>query len=105
MGVWEVVDLPEGEKVIPYQIVFKEKLDGEGKIEMYWVRIVARGHKQIAGKLYDETFTAAAKVPFIRVILGNTAFQDWEIHHVDINSAYLNAPLKEKVYMEPPPVC
>ena len=29
--------------------------------------------------------------------------QDWEIHHVDIKSAYLNAPLKEKVYMKPPP--
>jgi hypothetical protein len=27
--------------------------------------------------------------------------QDWEIHHVDIKSAYLNAPLKETVYMQP----
>ena len=35
MGAWEVVDLPKGEKVIPYQIVFKEKLDGEGKIQTY----------------------------------------------------------------------
>ena len=31
MGAWEVVDLPGVEKVIPYQIVFKKKLDGEGK--------------------------------------------------------------------------
>ena len=45
MGAWEVVDLPEGEKVIPYQIVFKEKLDGEGKIQTYRVQIVAGGHK------------------------------------------------------------
>ena len=61
MGAWEVVDLPEGEKVIPYQIIFKEKLDGEGKIQTYRVWIVAGGHKQIARKLYDETFTVAAK--------------------------------------------
>ena len=65
MGAWEVVDLPEGEKVIPYQIVFKEKLDGEGKIQMYRVWIVAGGHKQIAGKSYGETFAAAAKAPLI----------------------------------------
>ena len=65
MGAWEVVDLPEGEKVIPYQIVFKEKLDGEGKIQTYRVQIVAGGHKQIARKLYDETFTVAVKVPLI----------------------------------------
>ena len=37
MGTWEIVDLPEGEKAIPYQIVFKEKLDGEGNIETYRV--------------------------------------------------------------------
>ena len=65
MGAWEVVDLPEGEKVIPYQIVFKEKLDSEGKIQTYRVQIVAGGHKQIARKSYDEMFAAAAKVPLI----------------------------------------
>ena len=61
------------------------------------------GHKQIAGKLYNEMFAVAAKVPSIRVILGNAMVQDWEIHHINIKSAYLNAPLKEKVYMKPPP--
>ena len=80
MGAWEVVDLPEGEKVIPYQIVFKEKLDGKGKIQMYRVQIVAGDHKQIVGKLYNETFIAAVKAPLILVILGNAAAQDWEIH-------------------------
>ena len=39
-------------------------------------------------------------MPLIPVILGNAAVQDWEIHHVDIKSAYLNALLKEKVYMK-----
>ena len=65
MDSWEVVDLPEGEKIIPYQIILKEKLDSKGKIQMYRVQIVAGGHKQIARKLYDETFAAAAKVPSI----------------------------------------
>ena len=27
---------------------------------------------------------------------------DWEIHHVNVKSAYLNAPLKERVYMKKP---
>ena len=84
MGAWEVVDLPEGEKVIPYQIVFKEKLDGEGKIQTYRIQIMAGGHKQIARKSYNEMFTVVAKAPSIRVILGNAVVQDWEIHHVNI---------------------
>ena len=70
---------------------------------MYRVWIVAGGHKQIAGKSYNETFTAVVKVPLIQVILGNAVVQDWEIHHVDIKSAYLHALLKEKVYMIPLP--
>ena len=51
---------------------------------------------------YTETFSAAAKMPTVRVVLGNAAEQDWEIEHVDIKSAYLNAPLKETIYMKPP---
>lgn len=103
MGTWEVVDLPKGEKAIPYQIVFKEKLDGEGNINTYQVWIVMGGHKQIEEKEYTETFTAAAKSPSVCVILVNAVYQDWEIHQVDIKNMYLNVPLKKTVYMKPPP--
>ena len=41
-------------------------------------------------------------MPMVHVMLANTAHQDWEIKHVDVKSAYLNAPLKEVKYMEPP---
>ena len=41
-------------------------------------------------------------MPSVRVVQGNAAGQDWEIHQVDIKSAYLNAPLKETIYMKPP---
>ena len=36
------------------------------------------------------------------MVLGITAQQDWEMHQVDVKSAYLNAPLDEEVYMLPP---
>ena len=62
--------------------------------------IVAGGHKQIEGINYTETFSAAAKLPSVCVVLAKAAMLDWEIHHVDIKSAYLNAPLKETVYMK-----
>ena len=64
---------------------------------------MAGGHKQVAGKSFDETFATAVKAPSIQVVLGNAAAQDWEIHHVDMKSTYLNALLKEKVYMQAPP--
>ena len=36
------------------------------------------------------------------MVLANTAHQDWEIEHVDVKSAYLNALLKETIYMKAP---
>ena len=41
-------------------------------------------------------------MPTVHVVLANAAEKDWEIEHVDVKSAYLNAPLKETVYMQAP---
>ena len=41
-------------------------------------------------------------MPSIQVVLGNATQQNWEMHQVDVKSAYLNAPLDEEVYMLPP---
>ena len=102
LRTWVIEDLPPGQTAIPNSIVLKEKKGPNGEIETYRVRIVAGGHKQVHGVNYTETFSAAAKMPSVRVVLANAAERDWEIHHVDIKSAYLNAPLKETVYMKPP---
>jgi hypothetical protein len=51
---------------------------------------------------YTETFSAAAKMPTVHGILANAAHKDWEIDHVDVKSAYLNAWLEEVIYMKPP---
>ena len=41
-------------------------------------------------------------MPTVHIILANAAEQDWEIEHIDVKSAYLNALLKETVYMKAP---
>ena len=62
---------------------------------------MAGGHRQTYGVNYSKTFATAAKMLSIHVVLGNAAQQDWEIHQVDVKSAYLNAPLEEEVYIVP----
>ena len=62
---------------------------------------MAGGHKQVEGVNYTEMFSAAAKMPTVCTILANPASQDWEIEHIDVKSAYPNAPLNEKIYMKP----
>ena len=51
---------------------------------------------------YTKAFSAAAKMPIVQAILANAAHQNWEIEHINIKSAYLNAPLSETIYMKPP---
>ena len=102
LGTWVVEVLPKGQSAIPCSEVLKIKRGLDGKIKGYRVRIVAGGHRQVEGVNYTETFSSAAKMPTVWLMLANTAELDWEIEHVDVKSVYLNAPLKETVYMHPP---
>ena len=102
LGTWEVEDLPAGQTVIPCSEVVRVKRGPNGETQSYRVRIVAGGHRQVEGVNYMETFSAAAKMPAVHAVLANAANQDWEIEHVDVKSAYLNAELKETIYMKAP---
>ena len=102
LETWDVIDLHQGHTVIPSSEVIKVKRGPNGETLSYQVRIIAGGHRQIKGINYTETFSAAAKMPTVRVVLANAAHQDWEIEHIDVKSAYLNAKLKEIIYMKPP---
>ena len=102
LGTWVIEDLPKGHNAIPCSAVLKEKRGPDGEITSYRVRIVAGGHRQVEGVNYSETFSSAAKMPTVQLVLANAATQDWEIEHVGIKSAYLNVTLKETIYMKPP---
>ena len=88
-------DLPKGHNAIPCSEVLKIKQGPDGEIQKYHVRIVASSYRQIERVNYTGTFSAAAKMPTVCVVLAYAAKQDWEIEHIDVKSTYLNAPLKE----------
>jgi hypothetical protein len=79
----------------------KEKCDANNNIVTQCVQIVTGGHKQTYGVDYTETFFSVAKMLSICVVFTLAAQLDWELHHVDIKSAYLDTSLDEEVYMMP----
>jgi hypothetical protein len=99
---WDLVDRPSDAPVIPCGMVFKTKRGPENEVVEHRLRIVAGGHKQRKGVDYEESFSSAAKTPSSRVILANATQRDWEIHQIDVKSAYLYAKLQEVVYMNAP---
>ena len=102
LGTWVVESLPPSQTAIPCSEVLRVKRGPNREVQSYRVQIVVGGHRQVEGVNYTETFSAAAKMPMVCVILANAAHQDWEIDHVDVKSAYLNAQLEEVIYMKPP---
>ena len=48
---------------------------------------------------YHETFAPMAKMDSIRLILAIAASKQWEVHHMDVKSAFLHGNLHEDIYM------
>ena len=96
-NTWDLVDLPPGRKAVKSKWVFKLKTDG-----CYHTRLVAKGFTQIPGIDYDETFSPVACFESLRLLLALAVLEDWEIHQLDVKSAFLNGMLDEEIYMEQP---
>ena len=94
---WSLVELPPGRKAVKSKWVFKLKVDGR-----YRARLVAKGFTQIPGIDFDETFSPVARFESLRLLLALAALEDWNIHQMDVKSAFLNGVLEEEIYMEQP---
>jgi hypothetical protein len=66
-------------------------------------RLVANGQHQRHGIDYAETFTPTTNMTTIHVVMSIAAYHDWEIHQIDVKSAYLNTQLHDDIYMHKPP--
>ena len=96
-GTWTLVELPPDRKAVKSKWVFKHKADGR-----FRARLVAKGFTQILGIDYDETFSPVARFESLRLLLALATLEDWEIHQMDVKSAFLNGLLDEEIYMEQP---
>jgi len=94
--------VPEGANIITSRWVFKYKKNSKGEITKRKSRLVARGYTQQEGIDYHETFSPTLKLDSIRIFTALAVQNNFDIQQIDINAAYLNAKLKEEVYMRPP---
>jgi hypothetical protein len=77
--VWNLVDPIDGVRHIGCKWVFKKKMDTDGNIHIYKVRLVVRGFKQIHGIGYDKTFSPVTMLKSIWILLAITAYFDYLI--------------------------
>ncbi|WVZ88098.1 hypothetical protein U9M48_034651 [Paspalum notatum var. saurae] len=100
---WKLTDLPVGQRAIGLKWVFKVKKDPSGKIVKHKARLVAKGYAQRQGVDFDEVFAPVARLETVRLLLAIAASGGWEVHHMDVKSAFLNGDLQEEVFVHQPP--
>ncbi|GJW68800.1 zinc finger, CCHC-type containing protein [Tanacetum coccineum] len=100
-NTWELTTLPKGHKAIGLKWVFKTKKDANGNIIKHKARLVAKGYIQQHGIDFEEVFAPVERMETIRLFLAIAANNKWEVHHLDVKSAFLHGDLKENVLTQP----
>jgi hypothetical protein len=102
-NTWTLTTLPAGHRSIGLKWVYKLKKDENGNVVKHKARLVAKGYVQRAGVDFEEVFAPVARLESVRLILALAAHRGWQVHHMDVKSAFLNGDLEEVVYVSQPP--
>ena len=82
--------------------VLRVKTDASGKLDKYKARVVAKGYRQMEGVDYDETFAPTVRLESVRALVALAASMGWELHQMDVATAFLYAKLAEETFVDIP---
>lgn len=94
--------MPIGQKSIGLKLGFKVKKDSKGNVVKTKAQLVAKGYAQRQGVDFEEVFVLVAQLETLRLLIAMEAHDSWEVHHMNVMSAFLNGELSEEVYASQP---
>ena len=101
-GAWEPVDASQVDRYISSMLILKVKRDAIGAEARLKARLVALGNHQIPDVDFGETYAPTLKEKTLMIMLALCNSINYEIDHVDVDGAYLNANLNENIIMKIP---
>ncbi|RVW69919.1 Copia protein [Vitis vinifera] len=97
---WELVDKLIHKRAIRVKWVYRTKLNSNGSINKHKARLVVKGYAQMFRVDFSETFALVARLDTIRMLLALAAQNDWNMHQMDVKSAFLNGYLEEDIFVD-----
>lgn len=101
-GTWELVPPPNNKNIVGSRWVFKVKHNSDGTVNRFKARLVAQGYSQSEGIDYQEVFSPVVRNTTIRSLLAVANIYNWEIHQMDVHTAFLQGELQDEIYMKQP---
>ena len=101
--MWDLLPKPQHKNIIGRKWVIRNKLNEQGEVVRNKARLVAQGYNQQEGIDYTETFAPVARLEAIRLLLSYAVNYGIILYQMDVNTAFLNGMISEKVYVTQPP--
>nr|GEY92995.1 retrovirus-related Pol polyprotein from transposon TNT 1-94 [Tanacetum cinerariifolium] len=102
LQVWELVDKPFGKSIIRLKWLWKNKKDEDQTVIRNKARLVVKGYAQEEGINFEESIASVARLEAVQIFIAYAAHKSFPIYQMDVKTAFLNAPLKEEVYVAQP---
>nr|GEV58365.1 retrovirus-related Pol polyprotein from transposon TNT 1-94 [Tanacetum cinerariifolium] len=80
----------------------KNKTDAENTVIRNKSRLVAKGYAQEEGIDFKDLFAPVARLEAVRIFMAYAAHKNFLIFQMDVETAFLNGPLKEEVFVQHP---
>eukprot|EP00854_Cymbomonas_tetramitiformis_P011073 gene11073-biopygen11351 len=95
-------DVPPGVKLLDMSLILKVKLDKHRQLLKRKSRICVRGNKQEYGVDYVDTFALCTQLSSITIAIVLALNLGLVVHHMDVDTAFLNSVLEEDLYVRLP---
>ncbi|GKF72657.1 retrovirus-related pol polyprotein from transposon TNT 1-94, partial [Tanacetum coccineum] len=82
--------------------LWKNKKDEDQTVIRNKARLVAKSYAQEEGIDFEESFAPVARLEAVRIFVAHATHKSFPIYQMDVNTAFLNGPLKEEVYVAQP---
>jgi Reverse transcriptase (RNA-dependent DNA polymerase) len=99
---WTSTRRPTTHRVLKSTWVFKLKRLPDGTPHQYKARFCVRGDLQIEGVDFFETYAPVVQWSTIRMLLISILTEGWTTQQVDYTNAFVQAHIKEEIYVEYP---